>query len=114
MHFDHTFSIMRAQSVRLIAIEEVQNYGKIVYIKNVFENGWWRMHAPRPTPLDPPLAISYRNHQKGLAYFSHLAPLILLFFTKKRCQKGGRAWPNGRPAPKYATGTSNLKLLSKK
>ena len=37
-----------------------------------------------PTPLD----ISYRNHQNSLAYFSHLAPLILFFFTKRRSQKG--------------------------
>ena len=40
MHFVRTFSIMRAQDVRLIAIEEVRNYGKIVYIQNNFENGW--------------------------------------------------------------------------
>ena len=39
-----------------------------------------KMHTSHPTPLDPPLAISYRNHQKSLAYFSHLAPLILFFF----------------------------------
>ena len=37
MHFVRTFSIMRAQGVRLIAIEEVRNYGKIVYIKNIFD-----------------------------------------------------------------------------
>ena len=41
-----------------------------------------KMHTPRPTPLDPSLAISYRNHQKSLAYFSHLAPSILLFYLK--------------------------------
>ena len=46
------------------------------------------MHTPHPTPLDPPLAISYRSHQKSLAHFSHVAPLILFFFTKKRSQKG--------------------------
>ena len=40
---------------------------------------------PHPTPL----AISYRNHQKSLAYFSHLAPLILFFFTKRQSQKEG-------------------------
>ena len=40
MHFVRTFSIMRAQGGRLIAIEEVRNYGKIVYIQNNFENGW--------------------------------------------------------------------------
>ena len=48
-----------------------------------------KMHTPHPTPLDPSLAISYRNHQKSLAYFSHLAPLILFFFAKKQSQKGG-------------------------
>ena len=42
-----------------------------------------RMHTPHPTPLDPPLAIIYRNHQKSLAHFSHLAPLVLFFFTKR-------------------------------
>ena len=49
-----------------------------------------RMHIPYPTPLDSPLTISYRNHQKNLAYFSHLAPLVSFFFTKKQSQKGGR------------------------
>ena len=27
-----------------------------------------RMHTPHPTPLYPPLAISYRNYQKSLGY----------------------------------------------
>ena len=88
MHFVRTFSIMRAQGVRLIANEEVRNYGKIVYIQNNFENGWYKMHTPHPTPLDPPLAISYRNHQKSMAYFSYLAQLILFLFTKRQSQKG--------------------------
>ena len=39
MHFVRTFSIMRAKGKRLIAIEGVGDYGKIVYIKNIFENG---------------------------------------------------------------------------
>ena len=42
VHFVRTFSIMRAytaQGVRLIALEEVRNYGNIVYIQNTFENG---------------------------------------------------------------------------
>ena len=61
-----------------------------------------RMHIPHPTPLDSPLAISYRNHQKNLAYISHLAPLQLLLFTKRQSQKGEGAWHNGL-APKYAS-----------
>ena len=48
-----------------------------------------RMHTPDLTPLDPPLVISYRNHQKRLAHFSHLAPLVLFFFTKRQNQMGG-------------------------
>ena len=59
------------------------------------------MHIPHPAPLDSPLAKSYRNHQKNLAYFSHLAPLVLLLFTKRQGQKGRGAWHNGS-ALKYA------------
>ena len=55
MHFVHTFSIMRAQGVRLNAIKQVRNYEKIVYIKSIFENGSGRMHISHPTPLYPPL-----------------------------------------------------------
>ena len=40
MHFVRTFLIMRAEGVRFIVIEEVRNYGKIVFIKNIVEKGW--------------------------------------------------------------------------
>ena len=40
-----------------------------------------------------PLAMSYRNHRKSLAYFRYFAPSVLFFFTKKQSQKGG-AWHN--------------------
>ena len=89
----HVFDVgLRAEGVRLIAMEEVRNYGKIAYIKSIFEMAGGRMHTPHPTTL----AVSYRNHQKSLAYFSHLAPLILFLFTKRRSQKGGGGmaqWP---------------------
>ena len=45
------------------------------------------MHTPNLTLLDPPLAISYKNHQKSVAYFSHLAPLISFCFTKRQSQE---------------------------
>ena len=51
-----------------------------------------KMHTPHPIPLDLPLAISYRNHQKSLTYFS-LAPLVLFFLLKGRVKRGG-AWHN--------------------
>ena len=50
-----------------------------------------RMHTPHPTPLYPPLAMSYRNHQKSLAYFSHLGPLILFFLLIAQSKGGGLA-----------------------
>ena len=96
MHFVRTFSVMCAQGVRLIAIEEVRNCGKIVYMKHIFENGLWRIRTPHPTSLEPPLVISYRNHQKSLAYFSHLAPLVLFFLLKGGVKKGG-PWLNDSP-----------------
>ena len=35
-------------------------------------------------PLDPLMAISYRNHQKNLAYFSHFGTIsFVLFFLLK-------------------------------
>ena len=40
MHFVHTFSIMRAQGVRLMVIKKIQNYIKTLPSKNRFENGW--------------------------------------------------------------------------
>ena len=65
-----------------------------------------RMHTPHPTSLDPPLAISYRNHQKILAYFTHLAPLVLFFFSKRQNQKGG-AWHNAPPTYTSAARSSS-------
>ena len=47
------------------------------------------MHPPNPTPLDPPLDTSYGNHQKIMAYFSYLAPLVLFSLTKRQRQKRG-------------------------
>ena len=56
MHFVRAFSIMRALGVRLIVVEKVRNYGEIVFIKNMFQNGWWGDASPTPLPpLDPPL-----------------------------------------------------------
>ena len=72
-----------------------------------------RMHTPHPTPLNPPLAISYRNHQKSLAYFSHLASLVLFFFTKRQNQKGGMAQclpPKYAPVHIFSLSASNMFL----
>ena len=62
---------------------------KLYKSKTISKLAVGRMHTSHPTHLDASLAISYRNHQKSLAYFSHLALLILFFFTKKQSQRGG-------------------------
>ena len=71
---------------------------KLYTSKTFLEIGDGRMHTPHSTPLDLPLAVSYRNHQKSLAYFSHLAPLVLFLFTKRQSQRGGGGvWRNAFP-----------------
>ena len=61
-----------------------------LYISKAFlKMAGGRMYAPHPTPLHPPLAVSYRNHQKNLAYISHLAPLILFFLRKGKVKREG-------------------------
>ena len=66
-----------------------------------------RIHAPHPTSLYPPLAISYKNHQKSMAYFSHLALLILFFLLKGRV-KGGRG--HGPIAHRHNLDVTNTQL----
>ena len=73
-HFVRIFSIMRALSVRLIVIEKVQNYGKIVFIKNMFENGWWGDTSLPPHPGSAPahtdnnVFYHYSNQSVWLQY----------------------------------------------
>ena len=62
MHFFRIFSIMRAYGSRLIAIDKAGNSGKIVYIKNIFENGLWE----EAYPPEFAQAVSYKNYQKSL------------------------------------------------
>ena len=55
MYFVRAFSIKRALGVRLIVIEDVQNYGKILFIKKVFENGLWEeIHTSHLPPAFAP------------------------------------------------------------
>ena len=68
MHFVRRFSIMRAKGVRLIVIEKVQNYEKIVFIKSMFENGWYGGCIPHisspgsaPAHIDNNVSYYYTN-----------------------------------------------------
>ena len=86
MHFVRTFSLLRAKGVLLSKRFEIME--KLYRSTRVLKMAGGMMHTPHPIPLDPPLAISYRNHQKSLAYFSHLAQLVLFFFTKRLVKRG--------------------------
>ena len=92
VHFFRTFSIMRAQGVRLIAIEKVRNYGKIVYIKNIFKNSWWEDAYPSSYPLGfaPDHNLQKPSTESGI--FQSLGTIRpnFVFFTKMPSQKGGR------------------------
>ena len=68
---------------------------KLYALKTFLKMAGGSMHIPYPIPLDRPLVIRYRNHQKNLAYFSHLAPLVLFLFTKSQSQGG--AWHKDPP-----------------
>ena len=48
-----------------------------------------RMHAPHPTPLYPPLAISYRTSKEPGIYQSLGTINFVLFLLKGRVKKGG-------------------------
>ena len=77
--------------MRLIAIEEVRNYEKLYASKAFLKMAGERMRTRYPTPLEQPLAMSHKNHQKSLAYFSHSAPLVSFFLLNGRVKsEGGR------------------------
>ena len=89
MHFVHTFSIMRAQGVRLIAMEEVRDQGKIVYIKNIFEIGCWE-------DAYPPILLSWicpghklRKSSKESGIFQSLGTISFFFLLKGRVKRRG-------------------------
>ena len=61
---------------------------KLYTSKTFLKMAGGRTPTPHRTSLDPLVAISYGNCQKSSAYFSHLTPLVLFFFTEKQSQKG--------------------------
>ena len=85
--------LLKAQGLPLLKRFEL--WKKLHTSKKFLKMSSGRTHTPHPNSLDPFLAIIYGNHRKSLAYFSHLAPLILFFFTNRRSQKG--AWYNASP-----------------
>ena len=109
------FTITRVKGVRLIAIEEVikkyiQNYGKNVYIKNMFENGWWEdgyTHHPT-TPLIHPWPKATETIKKVWHILVTWHHEFCSFLLKGRVKREGR---HGTTAPsKYAPDNCVKKL----
>ena len=47
LHFVRTFSIYAClRPKNCCYIEEIQNYEKILFFKNIVENGWWGLDQP--------------------------------------------------------------------
>ena len=89
MHFVRTVSSMRAYGVRLIAIEEVGNYGKIVYIKNMFRNGWWEDAYPSSYHSGSAPGHKPQKPSKESGMFLSHGTIVLFFFTKRQSQNEG-------------------------
>ena len=91
IHCVRTFSIMHAYGVRLIVtgIEEVRNYGKIVYFF-IFENGWWE----DAYPLSYPPGHNLQKPSKKSGMFQSLGTINFVFFLLKAESKEGWAWHN--------------------
>ena len=103
MHFVRTFLVMRALGVRLIATEEVGSYKKIIFIKNIFENGWWEDAYSSFYPLDSPWPEATKTIKRikhiSVAWHHYYCSLLLKGRVKRGMGRG--AWHNG-PVPKYA------------
>ena len=96
--FNYACLKRKAYSYRIVS----KLYKKLLYASKTFlKMAGERIHIPHPPPMDPPwpMAISYRNHQKNLAHFSHLAPLVLFVLLKDSIKRRKR----GRMSPALNT-----------
>ena len=89
------YACLRRKAYRPSYQRDLKLQKKLYASKTFLKMADGRMHIPHPTPLDSLLAKSYRNHQKTLAYFSHLAPLVLFLFieTQSQIRRGMAQWP---------------------
>ena len=90
MHFVRTFSNIRAYGVRarLIVIDEVCSYGKIVFIQNILKNGWWGDASHTSPPLgSAPVCVLKSQLSKGFKEFT----IVLLALSASDLLEGGGA-----------------------
>ena len=80
MLFIRTFSLMGACAVELIGIKEVRNYGKIVFIKKIFENGWWEDAYPSFYPPESAPGIKLQKPSKESGIFQSFGTITFVLF----------------------------------
>ena len=80
MPFVRTFSIYRALGVRLIVFEKIRSYGKIVYIKNIFENGWSGNVYPLSYPPGSAPGLKLNKPSKECGIFQSLGTMNFVLF----------------------------------
>ena len=103
------FRLCVFKSVRLIAIKEVRNYRKTVYIKNIFENGWWEDAYPSSYPPGSAHGQKLEKPSKESGIFQSLGTINFAFFIKRQSQKKGGSMAQSPPL-KYAPGGDIKKL----
>ena len=72
----HVFDVT-AEGVRFITVEEIRNYGKIVHIKNIFENGWWEGRIP--VILPPGYKLQKPSKESGIFYSLGTINFVLFY-----------------------------------
>ena len=66
--------------LRLIAIEGIRNYKKIVCIKNIFENDWWEDAYPLSYPFGFAPGHKLQKPPKELGIFQSLGTISIVLF----------------------------------
>ena len=95
MHFVRTFSIMRVKAQGLLLSKRFDIMEKLYTTKTFLKMAGGRMHIAYSSPCPPVSAPGHKLQKalKELAYFSHLAPLLLFFLLKDRVRKGREHGP---------------------
>ena len=86
----HIFNYACLRRKAYVAIEEVRNYRKIVYIKNTFENGWWEdaYTSSYPSGFAPGHKLQKPSKESGI--FQSLGTISIVPSTKRQIQNGRR------------------------
>ena len=97
MHFVRTFSVVRAKR-KAYCYQRGSNYGKIIYIKSIFENGWWKNAYPSSYPPGSAPGHKLQKPSKESGIFQSLGTInFVLFLLKSRVKR--RAWSHAPHLP---------------